>query len=131
MIIDEQWSSHDGSKWSGEQREEKWFPNSIQKHRICKIVGSNETTSVYFDIHKDTGQVYRISNEGLAPGRKIVVKLTHPDWEVVYTIGVDVDGENHSIIDLPVNVPDFKLIKQGDTWVISDEIKVDVSDVPV
>lgn len=130
---EEKWAGAELHKWSGERFEEKWIPNSVQKHMLYKCVDSTnaEITSIYFVYHKSTGEVYRINNDGAASNKHIIVRLRcenvlAPNWTREYVISPDKDGEDVSTVDILVDVADFLLIKEQGKWKFADNVEMTV-----
>lgn len=130
---EKKWAGAALHKWSGERFEEKWIPNSVQKHMIHKYSDStsSEITSIYFVFHKSTGEIYRINNDGTVSDKHIIIRLRcenylAPNWTREYVISPDKDGEDVKTIDVLVNVRDFLLIKEQGKWKFADNVAMTV-----
>lgn len=105
---------------------------AIQKYLISKVDDNTkvESTSIYLDYDDKTGKVYRINNTGELNEREISIKFKAEHWTRVYTITPDKKGEDCLNIDYIMTVPNFLLIKEKESWKISDDIIVTIENNP-
>ena len=129
------WAGIERNRWSGERREKKWFPNSIQNYLVHKCIDSTnaEATSIYFKFHSKTGKVYGIINHGKMSKTHIIVRfrcenILAPNWTREYVISPNKDGEDYSYIDIPMSVKDLILEKDKGKWKFADNVEVTITE---
>jgi hypothetical protein len=137
MLEKEKWLGYEQDKWSGKKHPKSFFPNSIEKFRVDTVVDttSAESTTIFFEYNDKTGKVYRINNEGVLNSKHIIVRLrnrkSNSSWTREYVISPNKDGDDRTIIDLPMSVSDFLLLSKEGQVVLDDEttITIKVGDI--
>lgn len=103
---------------------------AIETYLISTITDilNQESTSIYFEYDDKTGKVYRIINISKVLEREIHIKIKNPNWTRTYLITVDKKGEDCSIIDYRMTVPNFLLIKENEQWKVDKTTKITIED---